>query len=159
RGLPADPAGTRRPPRRDAQPAAGPQGGARHNGLREARMSDSGPPASPFLHGPASAFGKPVCRLGLACRGDSALTPHDVHFALGRGVNFLNTPGGDDAVTQAVAGLGPRRDGVTVCAQFEARTAADAATELRALLVVLKSDYVDVLTFYYVEQIDEWQEL
>ncbi len=117
------------------------------------------------LHRPADAFGKPVCRLGLAGRIGSTLTPDDVRHALERGVNFLNwpgeadEPGGADAVSEAVAGLGPQRESVVVCVQFGARTAADAAKELRTVLTTLRSDYVDVLTMYYVEQAAEWEDL
>jgi predicted aldo/keto reductase-like oxidoreductase len=46
-----------------------------------------------------------------------------------------------------------------VCVQFEARTAAEAAAELRGILRQLRTDYVDVLTFYYVEHVSEWQEI
>ncbi len=112
-----------------------------------------------YLHDPAAAFGKPVCRLGLATRGDTRLTEDDILFALDRGVNFLNWPGGEDALSRTVAGLGPRREEVVVCVQLEARRAADAAGELRSVLATLGTDYVDVLTFYYVEEMAEWQEL
>src|SRR5437588_8086874 len=117
------------------------------------------PPIAPFFRRPASAVGRPVCRLGLACRGGSRLSPEDVHHALGRGVDFLNWPGAEDALSRAVAELGPQRDRVVVCAQLEARTAADAAVELRAMLKALGTDYVDVLTFYYVEELADWGEL
>src|SRR3954468_5583927 len=117
------------------------------------------PPIAPFLRKSASAFGRPVCRLGLASPGGSRLRPEDVHHALGRGVDFLNWPGAEDALSRAIAELGPRRERVVVCAQFEARTAADAAEELRAMLKSLGTDYVDVLTFYYVEERTEWAEL
>src|SRR4051812_47416139 len=102
----------------------------------------------PFLLCPAAAFGKPVCRLGLASRGGTSLTPDDVLYAVERGVSFLNwpgeadSPGGADAVSDAVAALGPRRQSVVVCAQFGARTAADAAEELRAVLAALRTDYI-----------------
>lgn len=118
---------------------------------------------APFLTRPAGAFGKPVCRLGLANRGGSSLRADDVLFALERGVNFLNwpgradEPGGPDAIRDAVASLGPRRDSVVVCAQFGARTSAEAASELRALLADLRTDSIDVLTLYYVEHPDEWR--
>jgi predicted aldo/keto reductase-like oxidoreductase len=121
--------------------------------------------ASPFLATPAEAFGKPVCRLGLASHGQTSITPDDVVYAMERGVNFLNwpgeadSPGGADAFSSAVATLGPRRDDVVVCVQFGARTAADAADELHQILATLRTDYVDVLTFYYVETPGEWQEL
>jgi predicted aldo/keto reductase-like oxidoreductase len=111
------------------------------------------------------AFGKPVCRLGLASRGGSPLTPDDVCFAVERGVNFLNwpgeadTPGGPDALSDVVASHGPRRDSLVVCVQFGSRTAIDAAGELRSILSTLRTDYIDVLTFYYVEHEDEWQQL
>jgi predicted aldo/keto reductase-like oxidoreductase len=118
-----------------------------------------------FLTCPSAAFGKPVCRLGLASRGQSTLSPDDVLHALEQGVNFLNwpgeadTPGGPDAVSDAVAGLGPRRESVVVCVQFGARTTADAAGELRSILTSLRTDYIDVLTFYYVEEPEEWRSL
>src|SRR5689334_9765985 len=86
----------------------------------------------PFLTAPAGAFGIPVCRLGLAARGNSSLEPDDVLCAIDRGMNFLNWPGlaegptPGDAMTAAVASLGERRKSVVVCAQFGARTAADA---------------------------------
>jgi predicted aldo/keto reductase-like oxidoreductase len=124
------------------------------------------PPAlSPFLISPAEAFGKPVCRLGLASRGESALTPYDVFHALKRGVNFLNwpgeadTPGGADAVSDAIAALGVQRQSIVVCVQFGARTAADAALELRSILATLRTETIDVLTFYYVETLHEWRSL
>jgi aryl-alcohol dehydrogenase-like predicted oxidoreductase len=121
--------------------------------------------APEHLRCPARAFGKPACRLGLAARGDSALTADDVAYALDRGVNFLNWPGQADgpaeadALCVAVAGLGGRRESVVVCVQFGARTAADAAAELRSVLAALRTDYVDVLTLYYVEEADEWRQL
>jgi aryl-alcohol dehydrogenase-like predicted oxidoreductase len=118
--------------------------------------ADRNPPADPFFLRPASDFGKPVCRLGLASRGDGALSVDDVQFAVERGVNVLNWPGAEDGLSRAVAGLGPRRDGVVVVAQFEARTAAEAAAELPAMLRTLGTDYLDVLTFYYVEEAAEW---
>jgi predicted aldo/keto reductase-like oxidoreductase len=117
------------------------------------------PPLSPFLCRPASAFGKPVCRLGLASHGATDVTPADILHALDRGVNFLNWAGDEDVFSRTIAGLGPRREEVVVCVQFAARTAADAAGELRALLAALGTDYVDVLTFYYVEAAEEWAEL
>ena len=86
---------------------------------------------SPSLTTSAEAFGKPVCRLGLAARGQAELTSDDFLFALEAGVNFLNwpgeadSPGGPDACSEAIANLGPRRESVVVCVQFGARTATD----------------------------------
>jgi aryl-alcohol dehydrogenase-like predicted oxidoreductase len=127
--------------------------------------SGTGPALHPFLLAPATAFGRPVCRLGLASRGTCALTPEDVFYALERGVNFLNWPGlaegpsAGDAISMAVASLGADRQSVFVCAQFGARNAADAAEELQSALATLGTDYMDVLTFYYVEREDEWAEI
>ena len=103
--------------------------------------------------------------MGLAAHSGSDITPDDVLYALERGVNFLNwpgeadSPGVADAFTTAIGSLGPRRDAVIVCVQFGAWTAIDAATELRSLLGTLGTDYLDVLTLYYVEQAEQWQTL
>src|SRR5439155_26446293 len=90
---------------------------------------------------------------------DGALTEAAVRHALARGVNFVNWPGSADVLSRVVAVLGPRRRDVVVCAQFEARTAADARAELERQLTDLNSDYVDLLTFYYVEEEPEWAQL
>src|SRR4051794_7078305 len=117
--------------------------------------------ASGFLNRPEREFGKPVCRLGLASHGRTAITAEDVLHAVARGVNFLNWSGfaegppDDEASPTAVAALGRMRDRVVVCVQFAARTAREAVEELRSVLAALRSDYVDVLTLYYVEQADE----
>lgn len=135
-----------------------------------AMNQDDQRPADPWpswLTTPASAFGRPVCRLGLASRGwpASAITPDDVLHAVDRGVNFLNwpgeadEPGGADAMSAAIAKMGTRRESVVVSVQFGARTAADAAVEFRSILSTLKTDYIDVLTFYYVEKASEWRAL
>ena len=117
----------------------------------------------PFLvtHG----FGLPVCRLGLASYGPTAVTPDDVLSAVDRGVNFLNWQGlaegasSGDAFTSAVSSLGTRRRSVVVCVQFGARNNADARAELQSVLAALGTDYIDVLTLYYVERADEWEEI
>ena len=107
----------------------------------------------PFLV--TSAFGLPVCRLGLASYGRTAITPEDVLSAVGRGVNFLNWQGlaegptDGDAFPAAISDLGARRQSVVVCAQFGARDGGDAAAEVRSLLAALGTDYIDVLTLYY----------
>jgi predicted aldo/keto reductase-like oxidoreductase len=110
---------------------------------------------------PTAPFGRLglVCRLGLAAHMNGSLEPRDVHFALDRGINFLNWPGSPDYLSRAVAELGPRRERVFVCVQFEARTARDAETELAGILRELHSDYVDVVTFYYVEEASEWEQI
>ncbi len=122
--------------------------------------SEGAPPVLlvPF-RSPRAALGRPVCRLGLATRGNSALTPDDVRHAVESGVNFLNWCGTPDALSTFIAGLGRRRSEVAVCVQFEARTAADARTELEQMLAHLCTDFIDVLTFYYVEEREEWQQI
>ncbi|HEV3259147.1 MAG TPA: aldo/keto reductase [Gemmataceae bacterium] len=104
-------------------------------------------------------FDRPVCRLGLAARGGQHLGVDDLLYAIDHGINFLNWCGSPDALSRAVAGLGPRRSEVMVCVQFEARTAAEARTELPQILNELHTDYVDILTFYYVEARAEWERI
>jgi predicted aldo/keto reductase-like oxidoreductase len=105
------------------------------------------------------AFSRPVCRLGLATRGDGGLTGPDIERALAAGVNFLNWCGSPDALSRTIAALGRRRDEVLVCVQFEARTAADAERELDVHLRELSTTWIDVLTFYYVEAQSEWEQI
>jgi aryl-alcohol dehydrogenase-like predicted oxidoreductase len=120
---------------------------------------------SPFLITNAAGLGRPVCRLGLASYGATAITPDDIFFALDHGVNFLNwaglaeEPSNRDAYSDAIGSVGDRRKSVVVCVQFGARRAADAATELRSALAALATDYIDVLTLYYVEHQGEWDEI
>jgi aryl-alcohol dehydrogenase-like predicted oxidoreductase len=117
----------------------------------------------PFLV--THSFGLPVCRLGLASYSGAVVTPDDVLSAVDRGVSFLNWQGlaegesGGDAFTTAVSSLGTRRRSVVVCVQFGARNEADARVELRSALAALGTDYIDVLTLYYVERADEWEEI
>jgi hypothetical protein len=100
-----------------------------------------------------------VCRLGLASRGESGLTVADAEHALERGIDFLNWCGAPDYLSAAIAGLGSRRKDVVVCVEFEARTAVDARSELDRILTELRTDYVDILTFYYVEAAAERDEV
>jgi predicted aldo/keto reductase-like oxidoreductase len=95
----------------------------------------------------------------LATRGDSELQVEDIRHALDRGVNFLNWCGQSDVLSAAIADLGSRRQQVMLCVQFEARTAGEARDELTKLLAELHTDYVDVLTFYYVEEDAEWGQI
>ena len=113
---------------------------------------------NPFLTADFGSLG-PVCRLGLATRGTGRLEPRDILHALDRGVNFLNWHGGADGLSRAIAELGPRRSRVVICVQFEARTAAEAERELSSILRELRTDHVDVLTFYYVEDQSEWDQI
>lgn len=118
---------------------------------------------SPFLV--THDFGIRVCRLGLASYGKNSITTDDVHSALDQGVNFLNWAGmaesksRGDVFTTAISSLGARRKNVYVAVQFGARSAADAAIQLRSLLALLRTDYVDLLTLYYIEHESEWEEM
>ena len=120
---------------------------------------------APFLLRNAQHFGKPVCRLGLASRGNSKLSPDDLLAALDQGINFLNWPAESegaappDAMARAIASLGSRRESIVVCIQLAARTAEEAKRELGSALATMATDYVDVVTLYYVEQPDEWHAL
>jgi len=100
-----------------------------------------------------------VCRLGLATRGDSHLRPADVEWAISRGLNYLNWCGHADGLSQSIASLGPQRTEMVVAVQFESRNAADAAREFDAFLAELRTDYLDIVTMYYVESPEEWNEL
>lgn len=102
---------------------------------------------------------RPICRLGLATRGTSALTPDDMGYAVERGINFLNWCGVPDGLSRYIASLGKQRAEVAVCVQFEARTAAEARSDIEHILIHLCTDYIDVLTFYYVEEREEWQQI
>ena len=101
-----------------------------------------------------------VCRLGLATRGNTHLSPDDVHHAVERGVNYLNWCAHSDGMSQAIRDMtdAQRRD-VFVAAQFMARTADSAKRELDEMLAELGTEYVDVLTYYYVEHEDQWRQI
>jgi predicted aldo/keto reductase-like oxidoreductase len=115
------------------------------------------------IHTPGPVFfpdsERALCRLGLATRGTSRLDEADVLFALDQGINFLNWHPIPNGLSKAVSGLGRRREDVAVCVQFEARTAKDAESELAEILRELNTEYVDVLTFYYVESNSQWDEI
>jgi len=100
-----------------------------------------------------------VCRLGLATRGNTRLDADAVLEAVDRGVNYLNWCGHPDGMREAVRSLGSRRGEVFVAVQLESRTAAAARRELRRLCAELNTDYLDVVTYYYVEHPDEWREI
>lgn len=123
-------------------------------------MSGSGPDPIPARWARFPGLGR-VCRAGLATRGRSRLTADDVCRAIDAGVNYLNWcgVGHDDGLVKAVRSLGRQRSDVFLAAQFFARTADAARAELNEILVTLATDYVDVLTFYYIESESEWQKL
>jgi predicted aldo/keto reductase-like oxidoreductase len=100
-----------------------------------------------------------VCRLGLATRGNTHLEPAEVLRAVDRGINYLNWCGHPDGLSTAVARMGSARRQVVVAAQFQSRSARDAEREFASMLDELKTDSIDVLTLYYVESQNEWDEL
>jgi aryl-alcohol dehydrogenase-like predicted oxidoreductase len=113
------------------------------------------------VSGPHARLGKlgRVCRLGLATRGNTRLEPGDVLEAIRRGVNYLNWCGQPDSLSAAVRELGAERRKVFLGVQLQARSAAGARSELDVMLKELGTTYLDVVTFYYVEEWSEWQEI
>lgn len=101
----------------------------------------------------------PVARLGLATRGNTRLAAEDVALAVGRGVNYLNWCGYDDGIAQALRRKLINRERVAVAMQLDARHAAAAEAELEEAFCTLGVRRIDVVTFYYLEQMSEWNEI
>ena len=102
--------------------------------------------------------GDPVCRLGLATRGNTHLESQDVAHAIDRGINYLNWCGHPDGMSQAIRQLSNHQRGqIVIATQFSARRQDQARRELDQLLDRLGTSWIDVLTFYYVETEDEWE--
>ena len=118
-------------------------------------------PSGPFVTEPDryARFGSLgcVCRLGLATRGNTHLDPEDVLYAIDRGVNYLNWCTHPDGMSAAVRQLGTRRKEVILAAQLYAHTADEAEREIEGYLAEMQTDYLDALTFYYLESDHEWQ--
>lgn len=100
-----------------------------------------------------------VPRLGLATRGNTSLPVEGVLEAVRRGVRYLNWCGRPDGLSRAVRRLGDDRGDVVVAAQLEARSAEAARRELDELLGELGVRTIDVVTHYYVERPEEWEEI
>lgn len=98
-------------------------------------------------------------RLGLATRGNTSLDKDDVLSAIDHGINYLNWCGHPDGMRDAIRELGDRRRDVKVAIQLEARDAVGARRELQDRCRELHTDYLDVVTYYYVEHADEWAEI
>lgn len=98
-----------------------------------------------------------VRRLGLASRGNTHQTREDIHLAIERGINYLNWCGYADGMSEAVAQLGRERSKVVVAVQIEALDSDTMAREVDRALKLLKTDYLDVVTFYYLETAEEWK--
>jgi predicted aldo/keto reductase-like oxidoreductase len=100
-----------------------------------------------------------VGRLGLATRGNTRLAADDVAWAVSRGVNYLNGCGYDDGIAQALRERHVERESVVVAMQLAARDASSAAREIEAAFRLLGTERLDVVTFYYVEEAREWEEI
>ncbi|MFA0742690.1 MAG: hypothetical protein DFNUSKGM_002817, partial [Candidatus Fervidibacter sacchari] len=102
----------------------------------------------------------PVCRLGLATRGDHCrLTADDCLHAFENGINYWNWCGIEDGMSDAVRQLGKERSQLVIAFQLQARTEDDAWQELERVLQSLRTDRIEVVTFYYVERESEWQQI
>src|SRR5947208_11699707 len=101
----------------------------------------------------------PVLRLGLATRGNTHLEAADVAYAVRRGVNYLNWCGYDDGLARALRQGLIDREQVVVSMQLESRDARSAAREIERSLRTLGVDRIDVVTLYYVEREQEWNEI
>ena len=55
--------------------------------------------------------------------------------------------------------MGERRKDVVLAVQFKASGGDEAAREFDWILEQIKSDYLDVATFYYVESEREWEQI
>ncbi len=62
-------------------------------------------------------------------------------------------------MSRAVAGLGRGRKDVVVAVQFKSRAAHEAEQEFSWILDQLRTEYLDIATFYYVESEAEWSEI
>jgi len=101
----------------------------------------------------------PVLRLGLATRGNTHLTRDNITQAVDRGVSYLNWCGHDDGLAQAVRERRFDRDQVVIAVQLHGRTRSSAAREMAKMRRMLGTERIDVVTFYYVEEEAEWQEI
>lgn len=101
----------------------------------------------------------PVLRLGLATCDDTRLDADDVAHAVEHGVNYVNWCGRDDALAEALRKQRFDREKVVIAFQLEGRTKQAAAHELANALETLQTNRIDVVTFYYVEKPEEWEEI
>ncbi len=98
-----------------------------------------------------------VCRLGLATRGNSRLSREDVREAIERGINYLNWCGQPDGLSGAVSEPGNLRTEVVVAVQLQARDGDGMRKQVDRALAELNTDWLDVVTLYYVESEEEWE--
>ncbi|MBJ42281.1 MAG: hypothetical protein CMJ80_03135 [Planctomycetaceae bacterium] len=102
--------------------------------------------------------GQPM-RLGLATRGNTHLSCKDVQRAIDHGINYLNWCGHADGMQEAIRNLGKSRQDVIIAVQLAARTETNAQSEIQEILRDLQTDYLDIVTYYYVEHPEEWQQI
>lgn len=76
-----------------------------------------------------------------------------------RGINFLNWCGSDDGIARAVREKLIARDRIVVATQLESRRGRAARDEMREFLRLLGTDRIEIVTFYYVEREEEWEEI
>ena len=103
--------------------------------------------------------GRRICRLGLATRGNTSLDRSSIEAAIDAGVDYLNWCGRTDGMREAIRNLGNKRRSVVIAVQLQSRTAPAARRELAAIKRDLHTDYIDVVTYYYVEAPAEWAEI
>lgn len=101
----------------------------------------------------------PVLRLGLATRGVTRLESEDIEQAVARGINYLNWCGYDDGLARAVRKMRSDREQVVLAIQLQERSRSLAGRELADALRTLHTSWIDVVTFYYVEDIGEWEQI
>ena len=100
-----------------------------------------------------------VCRLGLATRGNTKPTADDVFLAYERGINYWNWCGHEDGMSEAVRNLGTEREKVVVAVQLGGWGREGMRRELEGALETLQTEYIDIVTLYYVESEGEWEEI
>lgn len=101
-----------------------------------------------------------VCRLGLSTRGNTSLEATDVLEAFRRGIRYFNWCCHSDGMSAAVRRMTrDQRKELVLALQFYARDAEGARRELDKYLKELGTDYVDVVTHYYLEHRDEWDQI
>ena len=99
-----------------------------------------------------------VCRLGLATRGNTSLTPDDVRHDIERGIGCLNWCGRPDGMSAAIRELtADERERLVLIAQIGARDAAGMRAGLDAALAEAGHGYLDCVTLYYIESEAEWE--
>lgn len=101
----------------------------------------------------------PLLRLGLATRGESSLTAEDVEMAYTCGIRLFNWSGHPDGMSDFIASNRSLRPELFLATQLYARTRKEAAAELKQKLSLLKTETLNLITYYYLETEEEWETL